>query len=363
MDFAGGRTCLVQRIGAVHLVEGVQDRVFGFQKCPPHGHRRLAKIVRVGVGDDGPVRGAAQQQLERGRAFDRNAFLAHLQVHPLAPRPDLVAVGRIGLFGNQVQVVVLEHGHAPAKTLVEAEQGQRVQRLEVAIQLEARRGQVRLVPHGRRGIADVRVAGQQRLAAGAAAAGNDPGIAAFQWRHQGVLQQLPAHLGHVVQRAPVGTRQRDPGAGAVHALRMPCEVEHVKVSGAQRVAHKGHGGFGAQRRCKAVGQVARDRHRVLRREGPLGYAQDAEFDRRRVAGLVLVHAVQVGRQRQHGRAGGVQPLHVGVGMRAYAHGAEQPVDIQQFRPQDFGQLAACQPPRHFHLEQAVLGVHVTQGPV
>ena len=56
----------------------------------------------------------------------------------------------------------------------------------------------------------------------------------------------------------------------------------------------------------------------------------------------------------------VQPLHIRVGMRAYAQGTKKPVHIEQLWPQNFGQFAARQPARHFHLEQPVLRLHITQ---
>ncbi|MCY1548723.1 hypothetical protein D9M68_848500 [compost metagenome] len=50
-------------------------------------------------------------------------------------------------------------------------------------------------------------------------------------------------------------------------------------------------------------------------------------------------------------------------MGADAQGAEQPVGVDQPGAEYFRQFAACQAAQHFHLEQAVLGMHETQGAV
>jgi hypothetical protein len=82
-----------------------------------------------------------------------------------------------------------------------------------------------------------------------------------------------------------------------------------------------------------------------------------------MAGLVLVDAVEVGGNRQVGRGRLVDRLHHGIGMGPDAQGTEQAVDVQQFRPQDLRQFAARETPRNLHLEQPVLGVHISQRPV
>ena len=47
-------------------------------------------------------------------------------------------------------------------------------------------------------------------------------------------------------------------------------------------------------------------------------------------------------------------------MRTQSQRAKQPVDLDQFRAHDFGQLTLGHAPHHFHLKQAVLGVYITQ---
>jgi hypothetical protein len=69
-------------------------------------------------------------------AFDGDLLLGLFQCRPLAIDHHLVGVGRVGLFGDQVDVIVLEHGQAPAEVTVVAQQGERVERLEVAVQLK-----------------------------------------------------------------------------------------------------------------------------------------------------------------------------------------------------------------------------------
>jgi hypothetical protein len=247
--------------------------------------------------------------------------------------------------------------------LVVAQQGERVQRLEMPIQLEAGRRQMRLVPDSRRRETDVRVARQQGFAAGGALARHGPGVAAFKGWRPGVVEHLPAGLCHAVQRLPVVGRECRHRAGrrGVHTLGVPFEIEHPHVGRTELVADGGHHRFGTQCRREAVGQVPRDGHHVLGREGASGDAEYIELDGWRVAGLELVDAIQVGLQCQVGGAAGVEGLHVRVGMGAQAQGAEQAVDIQQLGTQHLGQFAACQAARHLHLEQAVLGDYLGVG--
>ena len=230
---------------------------------------------------------ATQGQVDRLATLNLNLLGAALQLDPLALVPDLSGVIRVELLGDQVEVVVLEHGDAPAKIPVVAQRGDRVERLVVAIQLEAWVGQLRLVPHRRRGKADVRVAGQQRLATGGAAAGHGPGIAALELRQAGVFQGLLAEPGDAVEVAPVIGGQ----ARLEHAFGVPGEVEGLQVVGAQFVAYIGQHRFGTEGRGKAVGHIASDAEGVCGGEGALGDAEDVELQRCRMAGLILVDAI------------------------------------------------------------------------
>lgn len=82
---------------------------------------------------------AAQVDGDRRFAFDGDLLLGLFERLPSAIDHYLVGVGRVGALGDQVDVIVLEHGQAPAEVTVMTEQRKRVERLEVAIQVEAGR--------------------------------------------------------------------------------------------------------------------------------------------------------------------------------------------------------------------------------
>ena len=359
LDLLDGGAGLVQAGGAVELVEAVEDWVGGLQEGPPQGDWRAADAVAEGVVDDRPVGRAAQGQAHRLGILDLDQFFAALQLDPLAAIPDLLGVIRVGFLGDQVQIVVLEHGQAPGEVAVMPERGHRIQRLVVAVQLEAGIAQLRLVPHRRYGEADMRVAGQQRLAAGGAAAGNGPGVAALELRQAGIQQRGVAQLGDGIEVLPVAGGQ----GLAEYTLGVPVEVEDLEVVGAQLIAHMSQQRFGAQGRGEAVGHIAGHAEGVGRGEGARVYAQQVELQRRRTAGLVLVDAIQVGQQRLARRAVHVHLPGVAVGVLADAQGAEQPIGGHQLAAEHLGQFATGQAPQHLHLEQAVLGMHIAQGAV
>src|SRR5690606_23886253 len=54
VDQGGGGAGLVQAVGAIEPVEGLEDRVLGLEEGPPHGDRRLPRVGQ-GVVDDGAV--------------------------------------------------------------------------------------------------------------------------------------------------------------------------------------------------------------------------------------------------------------------------------------------------------------------
>ncbi|MCY1397648.1 hypothetical protein D9M71_126580 [compost metagenome] len=359
MDLLGGGAGLAQAVGAVELVEGVEYGVLGFEEGPPHGDRRLAGGGAEGIVDDRAVGRAAQGQPYRLAVLDLDGLLTAFQVYPAALIPDLVGVVRVALLGNQVEVVVLEHGQAPGELLIVPQRGDRIECLVVAVEVEAGIAQLRLVPDGRHGEADVRVAGQQRFATGGAAAGHGPGIAAFELRQAGLDQGLLAEVSQPVEVLPVGAGQ----GLADHAFRMPVEVEGLQVVGAQLVAHVGQYRLGTEGGGEAVGHVAHHGEGVLDREGALADAQQVELHRCGTAVLKLVHAIEVGLQRLGCRAVHVQLACVVVGVRANAQGAEQAVGIDQAGAEDLGEFATGQAPQHFHLEQPVLGVDEAEGAV
>ena len=366
VDFAGCRARLVTGVGAVEFVKSVDEWVFGFQKSPPHGNRRGAQRVFVGVVDQRAVGRAAQAQHHGRLAFDGNGLRTLSQFDPFAVAPNLIRVGRVHFFGHQVNVVVLEHGQAPAKLAVVAQQRHRVERLVVAIQLKAGAAQVRLVPDRGRRIRNMRVAREHGFAAGGVAAVNHPGVAAFKGGHADLLQRALAQRRQLAQALPVGRAQCGFGVGLGqcgcfdHALRMPVQVKNAQVIGPELVADQRHHRFGFKGGGKAIRQIARHRQRVLGRERALGNAQQIKFQRRRVAGLELVDAIQVGGQGLVGGCAHVQGLRYPLRVFADAQGAKQAVGVEQLGAEDFGQFAHGQAAHHFHLEQAVLGVDVAQ---
>ncbi|MNH20091.1 hypothetical protein D3C79_798460 [compost metagenome] len=163
----------------------------------------------------------------------------------------------------------------------------------MAIELETRRRELRFVPHRRRGKTDVRVTGQQRLAALGPATRDDPGVAALELWQAVVSQGLFAQAGEGIEVFPVGAGQG--GAGPVeHALGLPVEIEDVQVLGPQLIAHECQQGFGTKCRSKTVGHVAGDADGVLGRERAFWNAQHIELHGFGVAVLILVDAVQIG---------------------------------------------------------------------
>ena len=225
--------------------------------------------------------------------------------------------------------------------------------------------QVRLVPHRRRGKADVRVSRQQRLAAVGTAAGDRPGVAAFELRQAVVGQGLFAQAGQGIEVFPVGGGQGQAvfATFGQHALGLPVEVEDVQVLGAQLIAHVGQQRFGAKGRGEAVGHVAGDAHGVFNSERALGNAQYIELQGPGVAVLVGVDPVQVGLHGHPGRGVWVLLGHVGRGALADAQAAHQLVGVQQLRPQHLSQLTPGEAPHELHLKQPILGMDITKGAV
>ena len=121
VDLGRSAAGLGEGVGAVELVKGVEDRVTTFQEPPPHGDRCLAGVRAQGIVDDRTVGRLAQHQRHGCLALDRDLLLAAGHVHPFAAIPDLLGIVRVDLLGDQVQVVVLEHGDAPAEIPVHAQ--------------------------------------------------------------------------------------------------------------------------------------------------------------------------------------------------------------------------------------------------
>ena len=233
---------------------------------------------------------AAQGEGHRRLALDLDLLLAAAHVHPLVVIPNLVGVVWVDLLGDQVEVVVLEHGQAPAEVQVVPQERHRYQRVVVAVQLEAWRRQLRLVPDRRHRETDMRVTRQQRFAALGMAAADGPGIAAFELRQAVVGQGLFAQGGDGAKGLPIAGRQVE------SALGLPVEIEDVQVGAAQSVAHIGQYRLGAKGCGKAVGHVPGDADAVFGGKRALGDAQHIELHGAGVAVLILVDPVQVGLQ-------------------------------------------------------------------
>ncbi len=358
LNLLGRATHLVQRIGAVGLVKTVQHRVGRHQKRPPHRNWRLAGVLAHHVVDNRAVRRFEQRQCDRRLAFHGDLLLGAFHVHPLTVVPDLIRVIRVGLLGNQVHVVILEHGQAPAEVHVVAQQRERVERRKVPVQLKARRRQLRFVPYRRHREADVRVTGEDRLVALRAAAGNHPGVAAFELRQASVFKRLVTQLRELIQALPVGVGQCR--FRVEHAVRVPVQVEDFQVLRTQLITDVGQQWLGSERRGKAVSQIAGDADRVLWGEPPSGNAQRVELHRPCVGVLILVDAVDVGFQRFPGRGVLVLTCDIRIRVLTNAQAAKQLVGLEQIRPQYLCQLATCQATQHFHLEQSVLSMGIAQ---
>ncbi|MNP05675.1 hypothetical protein D3C76_976300 [compost metagenome] len=218
---------------------------------------------------------------------------------PLAVDTHLVRVGRIDLLGDQVDIVVLEHGQAPAELAVVPQRSEGVERLVIAIEVETGRRQFGFVPDGGHGKADVRIAGQQRFATAGAAAGQRPGVAAFVLWNASLAQGLLADQCQLLQAFPVGSCQRR--TAVQRTFRVPVEVEDVQVFAAELVAHVGQCRFRAKGGGKAVGHVAGNAQGILGGERPWRDAQHIEFHGLGVAVLPGIDAIEVGLQREPGR--------------------------------------------------------------
>ena len=316
-------------------------------------------------------------------AFDRNGFFAHAQIYPGPLVPNAVGIFRIHGERHQIGVVVLEHGQAPTKVAVVAQQGHRVEGQKVAIQLKARAAQVGLVPNRWHRVGDVRVSRQQGATTGRALTRHHPGVAALEHRHARHIHRRmrPAHpLAGIAQRCgalgngnsswhtrrtAVGQRHRwcrhwGRGRLTPNAIGLPRPVKQSAVGGAEFIVDLGQHRFGAKPRGKAVGHVCGHAEGIGQGERLGLDAQKVKLQRQRPAALKLVHPIQIREHRLPGFALGVKARSRLLGMVAQAHGAKHPIGVQQFGAQDGGQLAFGQAAHHLHLEQTVLRVHKAQ---
>jgi hypothetical protein len=80
-----------------------------------------------------PIRPAG---VNAGFILDGSTALGAGHVDPLVVVPDLVGVGRVDLLGDEIEVIVLEHGQAPAECQVVPQERHRHQCVVIAIQLK-----------------------------------------------------------------------------------------------------------------------------------------------------------------------------------------------------------------------------------
>ena len=147
MNLAGGLARLLARVRAVEFIEGIEHRVLCLGPGPPHGHRSGPQAVGKRLVDDRSV-GRTPQGDDNGRgALDGNRFLPALQIHPVPLVLHLVRIGGVDLLCDQVQVIVLEHGQAPAELPVVSQQCHRIEGLVMAVELEAGGLEMGLVPN------------------------------------------------------------------------------------------------------------------------------------------------------------------------------------------------------------------------
>ena len=114
-----------QAVGAVELVEGASRIGFSVSRKAHH----MAMGVWPGLARAsltiGPCGERRRVMLTSSPPLTPDGLLAALQVDPAAVDRHLVGIVRIDLLGDQVEIVVLEHGQAPGELPVVAEQRRR----------------------------------------------------------------------------------------------------------------------------------------------------------------------------------------------------------------------------------------------
>ncbi len=189
--------------GAVVVVErGPAQRQ---HKAPGVDQRAVAGL---GVAQHRAVAGLAHGQRHVELAFDRNSFCAGGKALPdrfiaLAGHPVLRDVGRVDLLNVEVLHVRAGVGEAPGhlRGAAQHHEGQTGQRGANDVECGCGAGRGRLqpgnVPDGGGAQAQVRVVGQQRLAAGGVAAGDHPVVAALAVVETGAVGPVFCPQSHV----------------------------------------------------------------------------------------------------------------------------------------------------------------------
>ena len=222
--------------------------------------------------------------------------------------------------------------------------------------------EVREIPDGGRRQPQVRVVGEQRLVAGAAAAGDHPVIRPGPFWKLGWSEC--EHLLHVRNReaqgflfeAPVKGLQvreghgRIPGKGGQELL----EAGHRKCPGKAHAQQ-----FRAPVAAQVPGHHLHPDERIDRGPGLGPGPGQQELDRQDRTGRQ--ESVDPGRVGfEHAQGHRVQLRQAGLGRAAHADGAQEPVGLQAGGAEDFGQPPGADPAVHFHLPEPVLGMDIAQ---
>ena len=175
---------------------------------PPHGHR-------IGVFTDA-VKGAVQNgAMPRSFHFQHNIFLSFdpddllsdLQIFPVILVPYLIGICRIQLFTEEIHVIILEHGDAPACRRMMPKGGYRGAGQEITIDAETGTFQVGFVPYGRLCESDVGIIGQDGLTGFGLLPGYYPSIGTLvRWVGQlaAYITGLPGHIEESEGQSAIG---------------------------------------------------------------------------------------------------------------------------------------------------------------
>ncbi len=363
---------LVHRLRAGQVEEGVQ-RAIGFQlrglQCQAVATTELQRLQRVLALAEYAVEQRAVTGLENGLA-DRPLALDEVGLVALAGRQPF-AVGQVHqprafathLLEIEVLVVAHDHGHAPAELAVEARHYGGDAGDGDTRRLELRCADLHEIPVRGHRQRQVRVVGQDRLAAARVAAGDGPVVGG---RHAGRRQSR--------QRLCCTFECRQPGhiATQLQALELVHLVERqhlVRVDGQQPgqlvatdfLRHQQRGDLFLQVLRKAEIEQTEHQHRILGLPVLRFVAGLGEVHRQFVAMTIQVgvHATGVHLEELfHPRRGfTVQQL----GALAQIDRPHETVGFQHARADHFRQAALGHQPKADHLAQSVGGVDVSHG--
>ena len=280
----------------------------------------------------------------------------------LGPLGRDVAAAGIQLFEVEVLHVRAGVGEPPRDPVIAPQGDDGDARQRGPDEVPSRDMEVREIPDGGRRQPQVRVVGEQRLVAGAAAAGDHPVIRPGPFWKLGWSEC--EHLLHVRNReaqgflfeAPVKGLQvreghgRIPGKGGQELL----EAGHRKCPGKAHAQQ-----FRAPVAAQVPGHHLHPDERIDRGPGLGPGAGQQELDRQDRTGRQ--ESVDPGRVGfEHAQGHRVQLRQAGLGRAAHADGAQEPVGLQAGGAEEFGQPPGADPAVHFHLPEPVLGMDIAQ---